>query len=419
MEQGGQPPELVVLHLQEFQSQFTAPLNLLGYYSGYSTVPSQPDPLLKKWTSFMSKALENRFPEMGYECIYSGHLIAIGLMVFAGTATKEPLVSGSGWDGSGRSRRLEIEGTHVGSMDTGLLGVYGNKGCVACSLDLKITSTTATKSGQEESYFLSLCVASLHLGPHSGEIYFNWRNSEFQSLFDTLLLYPVSGHGCPRLLLDHDVLILAGDLNYRLFDIERNTLGRRYGLPSLNGESRTTKAGRKVKPFEMGHERVCEWIDSGDVSRILKFDELNYARHGLQIPPLDSLQEAPIRFLPTYKLVIPKSMEKSLGEKKAVERFSRKRVPAYTDRILYKSVSTPVKILGYESVQGLGFSDHQPVRALFELELQKKRHEYLVHEERSLVMGVRVLRLRRFLSINSVRLVVFGVVVIWYFILMS
>ena len=408
------PPDLVVLHVHEVQSQVFAPLTSLRFYAGYSTLPSHPDPLLRQWTTLLSGSLKKKFPQANYECLYSGHLIAIGLVVFSLTLGSDVEVDKT----NTRKKRLDVESIYSGVVDTGLLGVYGNKGAVSCSLDLRLTLTDNDDDEEEECYFLSLCVTSLHLGPHPGESSFTWRNAEFQSIFDTLLLYPVSGEGGPRLLLDHDVLLLAGDLNYRLFDIDQNSASKRYGLPVGGTGIQSQEEPGKRKRFDMDHDRVCEWIDSGDVSRLLQFDELSYARQSLQVPPLDALQEAPISFLPTYKLVIPKSG--SVGRRtRARDRFSRKRVPAYTDRILYKSVFTPVSVRQYETVEGLGFSDHQPVWALFELSLQRKRHEYLVHDERSLVLGVRGLRVRRFLSINGMRLVVLGVILIWYFILMS
>ena len=71
---------------------------------------------------------------------------------------------------------------------------------------------------------------------------------------------------------------------------------------------------------------------------------------------LNQFKEGAINFLPTYKY------------DRGTHNFdsSRKqRVPAWTDRILFKSGNDKIKLLEYNSIQGVNFSDHRPVNALF------------------------------------------------------
>jgi hypothetical protein len=44
---------------------------------------------------------------------------------------------------------------------------------------------------------------------------------------------------------------------------------------------------------------------------------------------------------------------------------SKKRVPAWTDRILFNSKNELVQLIEYQSVPSVSFSDHKPVFAVF------------------------------------------------------
>jgi hypothetical protein len=66
-------------------------------------------------------------------------------------------------------------------------------------------------------------------------------------------------------------------------------------------------------------------------------------------------EEGPISFLPTYKYDI---------DTDTYDTSKKKRVPAYTDRILFKP-SDKVSLKEYDTVQELRISDHRPVYANF------------------------------------------------------
>lgn len=67
--------------------------------------------------------------------------------------------------------------------------------------------------------------------------------------------------------------------------------------------------------------------------------------------------EMPLEFAPTYKFDIGTS---------TYDTSEKMRVPAYTDRILYRS--STVTPLAYDSIKSLQHSDHFPIFAQFELE---------------------------------------------------
>ena len=108
--------------------------------------------------------------------------------------------------------------------------------------------------------------------------------------------------------------------------------------------------------FRIDQTREVVIRDIKDGFSVLEFDQLNYLRHEGLI--FNGYEEDPIRFLPTYKY--------DPGTNN-FDTSSKQRVPAYTDRILYKShKSTPITPLHYDIVQGVVTSDHKPVWGMWE-----------------------------------------------------
>lgn len=195
-----------------------------------------------------------------------------------------------------------------GKIGAGLAGVYGNKGAVALGLEFEV-----------DSRFCSLAIVGAHLDPHQGN--FKKRNATANYIFSSLLLRGEDA----RLVHDYDVIFIAGDLNYRLISHDR--------------------------------EKVKALLDSNNIQGLVEMDELK-----LNSGPWDSWKEGQIGFLPTYKY------RKELEQGKVSSHFSQSRIPAYTDRILFKSLKSDVKVLMYDSVPGVGFSDHQPVYGRFSVD---------------------------------------------------
>lgn len=78
-----------------------------------------------------------------------------------------------------------------------------------------------------------------------------------------------------------------------------------------------------------------------------------------------SLTESNISFPPTYKFDINSS---------CYDTSSKKRIPSYTDRILFKvndqqHSEISCKCLEYNSIEFLYLSDHKPVIGLFEIKV--------------------------------------------------
>jgi hypothetical protein len=69
---------------------------------------------------------------------------------------------------------------------------------------------------------------------------------------------------------------------------------------------------------------------------------------------INSLDEADINFLPTYKF------DKG---KHNYDSSYKMRVPSYTDRILFQVNPSQIKCLEYKSIPSINFSDHKPICA--------------------------------------------------------
>jgi hypothetical protein len=328
-------PDLVCVGLQELLPQYTAFIN----YVHYSVSESNSSTRLQSWIDKIQSALREKF-NSEYTIVFAGHMCAIGLIILS----KDSMLS-------------KIENVQFGSVGTGLLGIYGNKGAIAVGMNI--------------IGWKSICIISSHLGPHSGKKHFDWRNEEIKSIFKTLVLSD-SSYKKANWIQDFDLFILCGDLNYRLMH------------PNC------------VK-------RVNEHIDSQDIDSLLKMDELNHARLVLKLDPFDHLEECSIEFLPSYKFKILKdSIDTRSVSSNA---YSSKRVPAYCDRILY-STSSEIKCKLYTCVFGLlGFSDHQPVVKLFEIyesatstefgKVASRNYSKLMHES-LYYRCIRVYKINRF-----------------------
>ena len=169
-----------------------------------------------------------------------------------------------------------IQNVETSTTKTGLGGWFGNKG--ASSIRFSLCD-------------LSLCFTNCHLIPHMENN--SRRVQELQDIF-VEEFFPSS----PFLLMDHDVLVLFGDLNFRLEGKSMNEV---------------------VEQFELG---------SGQ--KLLAYDQLRLEQ---SVSPrsasgLHLFMEMPVSFPPSYKY------------KAGTDTFDggpKRRAPAWCDRILWRT----------------------------------------------------------------------------------
>ncbi|XP_027717656.1 inositol polyphosphate 5-phosphatase K isoform X2 [Vombatus ursinus] len=204
---------------------------------------------------------------------------------------------------------------------TGLGGYWGNKGGVAICFRL---------------YGYAICLLNCHLPAHLSNI--DQRLSDFDKILE---MQNFEKQDIPN-ILDHDLLLWFGDLNFRIED---------YGLCFIQ-----------------------ESINNEEYSILWRKDQLNMIKKTDSL--LQQFQEGPLLFQPTYKFDV---------NSENYDSSEKRRKPAWTDRILWRMkrelLNNPgdsgkcdrffsLILKNYESHMKYKISDHKPVTATFELELK-------------------------------------------------
>ena len=129
------------------------------------------------------------------------------------------------------------------------------------------------------------------------------------------------------MILDHEICILNGDLNYRIDSIPRDT--------------------------------VIAAINKGDLQKLLERDQLLLSRKRNPGFRLRAFNENPITFAPTYKYDVGTDTYDS---------SEKRRSPAWCDRLLYRGIGS-IKQTEYRRHE-VRVSDHRPVSGLFKLRVK-------------------------------------------------
>ncbi|KAJ1268480.1 hypothetical protein BS78_07G138800 [Paspalum vaginatum] len=223
------------------------------------------------------------------------------------------------WTRSGLRRHLRCPG--VSSTGAGVLGRLGNKGAVSVRFLLHGTS---------------FCFVCCHLasGGERGDA--RRRNADAADILCRTSFLDSGGApaALPKRILDHDRVVLLGDLNYRVAMDDA-------------AEARQLVRARK-------------W------SMLLENDELLLElSKGRQF---DGWSEGRVTFAPTYKYHRDSDefyWRADDGGAHAVKKKKKKkhRAPAWCDRILWRGKG--MRQVRYERCGGYRLSDHRPVRAVF------------------------------------------------------
>lgn len=131
------------------------------------------------------------------------------------------------------------------------------------------------------------------------------------------------GGGDGTMILDHEICILNGDLNYRIDSMPRDA--------------------------------VVSAVKSGNLQKLLERDQLLASRRKNPGFRLRAFREGPINFAPTYKYDVGTD---------TYDTSEKKRSPAWCDRVLYRGVGR-IKQVDYRRHDNVKVSDHRPVSALF------------------------------------------------------
>ncbi|UJR35353.1 hypothetical protein I4U23_028111 [Adineta vaga] len=165
----------------------------------------------------------------------------------------------------------------------------------------------------------SICFICAHFT--AGQNEYNERNKDYKSIMEKLSFPP------PSRALWHDHIFFLGDFNYRL------TISR---------------------------TQVEHLVRNESFMQLLEYDQLRNEHAEGKV--FREFREGPVNFPPTYKYDIGSDV---------YDTSEKARTPSYTDRILWRSISSDVqcKQLYYGRAE-VKTSDHRPVSSMFDAEVE-------------------------------------------------
>jgi len=177
-----------------------------------------------------------------------------------------------------------------------------------------------------------MCFINCHLA--AGQTQTKDRNNDISTILDNSV-FPAErdhsvrqdsyiGGGDGTMILDHEICILNGDLNYRIDTMNQLT--------------------------------VVQAVKNNNLSKLLERDQLLASKRKNPWFKLRAFHELPITFSPTYKYDVGTDQYDS---------SEKKRAPAWCDRILYRGRDR-IKQLDYQRHE-VRASDHRPVTGSFEI----------------------------------------------------
>lgn len=177
-----------------------------------------------------------------------------------------------------------------------------------------------------------MCFINCHLA--AGQSQTKDRNTDITVILDTPLFPAEKDHsvrldsyvggGDGTMILDHEICILNGDLNYRIDTMSRDT--------------------------------VVHAVKVNNLAKLLERDQLLASKRKNPWFRLRTFNELPITFAPTYKYDVGTDN---------YDTSEKKRAPAWCDRLLYRGHGR-ITQLDYQRHE-VRVSDHRPVTGMFEI----------------------------------------------------
>lgn len=253
----------------------------------------------RRWTDKLVGAVTFALPNERYKLLYTKELV--GLLSCVMIKTNE---------------QATIRGCAAHTISRGVRHKFGNKGAVAIRLLIDDTS---------------LCFLNCHLA--AGHRRVRDRNADAAAIIEHERLFPelealdeaiaFVGGGDGTMALDHDIVFMSGDLNYRI---------------------------------DQRRDMVVSSVQQNTYQSLLVHDQLT--KEMKTNVRLRSFAEGPITFPPTYKYDLH-STEYDTSEKR--------RIPAWCDRVLWRARDpTRVEQLHYRRYEP-DISDHRPITAAFRI----------------------------------------------------
>ncbi|KAJ4024494.1 hypothetical protein NW752_003063 [Fusarium irregulare] len=259
----------------------------------------------RDWRDFLMKTLDDYMPADDlYHLLHTAPMVGLFTCVFVKAHLRD-----------------RIRGLQGAEVKRGMGGLHGNKGCVAVRFRVDDTS---------------ICLVNCHLA--AGQSQANARHNDVAAILEANLfnterdsasrIDSFVGGGDGSLIMDHELCILNGDLNYRIDTMSRDT--------------------------------VVAAVKQNNLGKLLERDQLLVARRRNPAFKLRAFEEMPITFAPTYKYDVGTDN---------YDTSEKRRSPAWCDRLLYRGRGR-VEQFDYRRHE-VRVSDHRPVTGTFNLWVKK------------------------------------------------
>jgi hypothetical protein len=252
----------------------------------------------RDWRNFLVRSLDDYLPGDLYHLLHTSPLVGLFTCIFV----KADL-------------RGRISNLSSAKVKRGMGGRHGNKGAIIVRFMVDDTS---------------LCFINCHLA--AGQNQANHRHNDISAILESPVLpserdpniriNSYVGGGDGTTILDHELCVLNGDLNYRIDTMSRDT--------------------------------VESAVKANNLNKLLERDQLLVARRRNHAFKLRAFDELPITFAPTYKYDVGTDN---------YDTSEKRRSPAWCDRLLYRGRSR-IHQLDYRRHE-VRLSDHRPVSGRF------------------------------------------------------
>ena len=304
-------PDILVFGFQELVDLEDKKVTAKSFFKSKKKDPGEPEHQghqYRAWRDHLTRCIDEFMPtNQPYTLLHTASMVGLFTCVFVKTA-----------------ERSRIKHVHTAEIKRGMGGLHGNKGALVLRVVLDDSS---------------ICFMNCHLA--AGQTQTIHRNNDIAAILESEALpanplpqsslaqhadvFTSGGDG--SMILDHEICILNGDLNYRI-----DTMGR---------------------------DTVVKHIYQGNLARLLERDQLLLSKKKNPGFRLRAFQESPIKFAPTYKYNV-NTDDYDTSEKR--------RAPAWCDRILYRGLGK-VKMDEYHRWE-VRVSDHRPVSGRLRLRVK-------------------------------------------------
>lgn len=298
-------PDILVFGFQELVDLEDKKTTAKSFFKSKKKDPSEEQHMSRQyrdWRDFLTRCLDDYMPRNElYQLLHTSSLVGLFTCIFVKASLRERIRSTCG---------VEVK--------RGMGGLHGNKGALVVRFVLDNTS---------------LCFINCHLA--AGQSQTKDRNTDISAILESAILPSepdisvrqdsFTGGGDGTMIMDHEICILNGDLNYRI-----DTMGR---------------------------DTVVNAIKSNNLSKLLERDQLLASKRKNPWFRLRAFTELPITFAPTYKYDVGTDN---------YDTSEKKRAPAWCDRLLYRGPLDRVRQLDYQRHE-VRVSDHRPVTGIFEM----------------------------------------------------